>query len=146
MFPGLPPFMAVPHIVLSVSVTRLHVLELSQILASCSSSCTNSTPSPRKGKEFSECLGLGCLEIYFLCHLLVITALRTRIPAPQNLSVQPAATQPLHPKLTLCWMVAKYNKVVGSILFRFCGANGIAALSLLSELAMSWQLQCWPLL
>lgn len=91
---------------------RLHVLELPQILASYSSSCTNSTPSPRKGKKFSECLDFGCLEIYFLCHLLVIAAFHVWIPAPRNVSTQPATTRPLYPKLTLCWIIAKYKKEV----------------------------------
>lgn len=119
----------------SVSVTRLHVLGLSQILAFCSSSCTNSAPSPRKGDKFSECLVFGCLEIFFLCHLLVITALNTCIPAPQNLGTESASTLPPAPK---AYSLRGYREIQKKIQFAFISAEqtGLLLLSFLSELAI----------
>lgn len=99
-----------PHQSSCIHVTRLHVLGQSQILASFSSSCTNSTPSLREGKKFSECLFFGCLEIYFLCHLLVITAFTKCILAPQNLVLNLLLLNLYIGSLLFCWITTEYKR------------------------------------
>lgn len=114
-----------PHQSFCIHVSRLHVLGQSQILVSYSSSCTNSTPSLREEKKFSECLFFGCLEIYFLCHLLVIPAFTKCILAPQNLVLNLLL---LNPYIGTCFFAGLLlNTKESSIHFNICRENGTAA-------------------
>lgn len=79
-------------------MTRLHLLGLSQILASYSSFSKNSTSKlhlvpQERGKKFSKCFGFWLLESF--CHLLVVTVLTKWILALLYLIVQPSTTQPV---------------------------------------------------